>query len=42
MKQSELRQQKNIWYFPTIIIRSCQAYFELLIFNELMWMWNQM
>ena len=41
MKQSELRQQKNFWYFPTIITSFCQAYFEILIFNELISMWNQ-
>ena len=38
MKQSELRQQKNFWYFSTIIISFCQAYFEILI---LIGMWNQ-
>ena len=38
MKQSELRQQKNFWYFSTIIISFSQAYFAILI---LMGMWNQ-
>ena len=38
MKQSELREQKNFWYFPTIIISFCPTYFEILIFNELMLM----